>query len=41
MNQFKDHKKYLKIVILELKKININISEKTLKKINDNMYNNI
>jgi len=39
MNQFKDHKKYLKIVILELKKININISEKTLKKINDNIYN--
>lgn len=38
VNQFKDHKQYLKVAIKELKKININISEKTLKNIYDNIY---
>jgi len=38
INKFKDHKQHLKIVIMELKKQNITISEKTLKKIYDNTY---
>ena len=38
LNEFKDQKNYLKIAIKELKKKEIIISEKTLKKICDNIY---
>jgi DNA mismatch repair protein MutS len=38
IEEYKEHKHYLKIVILELKKQNIIISENTLKKIKDNIY---